>query len=262
MAKAADLVRTSDVARWGVIALVAWAVAVMAANVSAIIPPNLLAALHTSRLDGGTFNQLRTQLASLQQEAERMRRENNQLVQQIAMGADTTSQIGKRVGAIEVSLPKVIEQQAQLQSALRSQAVDPTVTGGIGKGQVLTFEAQGGTVAVQQLPMSLGDGPGVAADESMPAPPATMAAMGVALGFPIDPAAAEPSWQELLASAGSLLGSYGPVLASVDGSGRRQIVAGPLPDTRSAAALCDKLDAIAIPCEPMPFTGDPMPLLN
>jgi hypothetical protein len=247
---------------WGVAALVAWAVAVLAANLSGVIPAGALAALHGSRLDGGTLNQLRTQVASLQQEAERMRRENNQLVQQIAMGADTTSLIGRRVGALEVSLPKVIEAQSTLQSQLRAQSVDSTVTGGIREGGVLTFEAEGGTVAVQQRPLMIDDGAGIGVDLPMPDPVIGADTDGVALGFAIDPAEAEPAWQELLASAGTLLTGLGPVLTPADGAGRKQIVAGPLPDLVSAADLCGKLEAIAVPCKPAPFSGDPVPLLN
>jgi hypothetical protein len=263
LARAADQIRASDVARWGVIALVCWAFAVLMANLSALVPPSLLAGLHGSRLEGATLNQLRTQVASLQQESERMRRENTQLVQQIALGVDSTNLIGRRVGALEVSMPKLVETQSQLETALRTRPMeDDTVTGAITEGQVLTYEAQGGTVSVQQRPLVPTDDPGAAADLPVAAPVSAGPAEGVALGFPIDPREAEPSWQELLANAGTLLNGMGPVLTSLDSNGRKQLVVGPLPDARSAADLCRRLDAIAIPCEPAPFTGDPVPLLN
>ena len=86
--------------------------------------------------------------------------------------------------------------------------------------------------------------------------------LGVALGFPVDVADAEAAWQELLARAGDTLVGLSPLLSEPDATGARRIVAGPATDTFAAQELCSRLDALGTPCEPAPFTGDPMPLLN
>ena len=64
--KAADQFRSADVTKWGITALVVWGVAVLGANLSGLVPPGMLAALHASRIEGATMNQLRAQVAALQ----------------------------------------------------------------------------------------------------------------------------------------------------------------------------------------------------
>jgi hypothetical protein len=262
--------RAGDVTVWGMITLGIWAVAVLGANISGIVPQGAFAALHASRLDGGTLNQLRNQVATLEEEAGRMRRENNQLLQRFAMNEDAAGAVTRRVGALEASVPKILEEQRVALSS--PQAVDPTATGSITSGKVLTFEVEGGSVAVRQKPLGPAGEPRfsvVPLDDSMPAeiqrpaelgPPAPT--LGVALGFPIDAGDAEAAWQELLARAGDTLDGLTPLLAPADARGSRRIVAGPASDTFAAQELCSRLDAIGTPCEPAPFTGDPMPLLN
>ncbi len=262
--------RAGDVTVWGMITLGIWAVAVLGANISGMVPQSAFAALHASRLDGGTLNQLRSQVATLEEEAARMRRENNQLLQRFAMNEDAAGAVTRRVGALEASVPKILEEQRVALSS--PQAIDPTATGSITSGKVLTFEVEGGSVAVRQKPLGPMGEPKfsiVPLDDSMPAEiqrPAEVAAstpaLGVALGFPIDAGDAEAAWQELLARAGDTLNGLTPLLAPADARGSRRIVAGPATDAFAAQELCSRLDAIGTPCEPAPFTGDPMPLLN
>jgi len=40
------------------------------------------------------------------------------------------------------------------------------------------------------------------------------------------------------------------------------MIAGPLPSETQAAELCGRLDRVGIPCEPVPFKGEPLPMLN
>lgn len=262
--------RAGDVTVWGMITLGIWAVAVLGANISGIVPPGAFAALHASRLDGGTLNQLRGQVATLEEEAARMRRENNQLLQRFAMNEDAAGAVTRRVGALEVSVPRMLEEQ---RVALASpQAIDPTATGSIGGGKVLTFEVEGGSVAVQQKPLSPSGEPRFAVvplDNSIPAEIQRIATadpaqpmLGVALGFPVEATDAEAAWQDLLARAGDVLGGLTPLLSEPDAAGARRILAGPATDSFAAQELCSRLDALGTPCEPAPFTGDPMPLLN
>ena len=262
--------RAGDVTVWGMITLGIWAVAVLGANVSGIVPQGVFAALHASRLDGGTLNQLRGQVATLEEEASRMRRENNQLLQRFAMNEDAAGAVTRRVGALEVSVPKLLEEQ---RVALASpQAIDPTATGSVSGGKVLTFDVDGGSVAVQQKPLSPAGEPRfsvVPLDDSIPVEIPRLATadpaqpmLGVALGFPVETGDAEAAWQELLARASDVLGGLTPLLSEPDTNGARRIVAGPTTDSLAAQELCSRLDALGTPCEPAPFSGDPMPLLN
>lgn len=262
--------RGNDVTVWGIITLGIWAVAVLGANISPIVPQGIFAALHASRLDGGTLNQLRGQVATLEEEAARMRRENNQLLQRFAMNEDAAGAVTRRVGALEVSIPKLLEEQRVAIAA--PQAIDPTATGSVTGSKLLTFDVDGGSVAVQQKPLAANGEPRfvvVPLDESIPAEIQRLATadpsvpvLGVALGFPVDAADAEAAWQELLARAGDVLLGLSPLLSEPDAQGARRIVAGPAADSFAAQELCSRLDAIGTPCEPAPFTGDPMPLLN
>lgn len=262
--------RTGDVTVWGMITLGIWAVAVLGANISGIVPQGMFAALHASRLDGGTLNQLRGQVATLEEEAARMRRENNQLLQRFAMNEDAAGIVTRRVGALEVSVPKLLEEHRVALSA--PQAIDPTATGSVSGGKVVTFEVEGGSVAVQQKPLSPTGEPRFAVvplDDSMPAEIQRLATadpalptLGVALGFPVEAGDAEAAWQDLLARAGDALTGLTPLLSAPDATGARRILAGPALDSFAAEELCDRLDALGTPCEPAPFTGDPMPLLN
>ena len=73
---------------------------------------------------------------------------------------------------------------------------------------------------------------------------------------------AEAAWQETLSQVGTLLVGLTPVLSHNEGSSGLRLVAGPLPDKAAAVDLCSKLDAVGIPCEPVPYAGTPVPLLN
>ncbi len=258
--KAADLFRPGDVTRWGITALAIWGVAVLGANLSGLVPPSVFAALHASRLDGSTLNQVRAQVTALQTETARLKGENSQLVARFNLNEDSTTAITKRVGALEVSLPKLVEQQLAA-----VQSIDPTPTGSVDKP--ITFEVEGGTVEVRQKPLL----PGSSEVTFKPVPvaaamPAELApdgsSVGIALGFPVAAEEAGARWQELLAEAGTMLLGLAPVLAPSDGSAGQLIVAGPMTDKASALDLCKRLDRQGIPCEPLPYAGEPLPLLN
>lgn len=262
MAKAAEQFRPADVTVWGTIALGIWAVAILGANLSGIVPPSVYGALHASRLEGSTLNQLRTQVAALEEEAARIKRESTQLQQRFTLNEEAAGAVTQRVGALEISVPKLIEE-----AQAKVPAIDPTATGAISGGKTLTFETDGGTVAVQQRPLAPGSNDiqlkVVPLASTMPAILASSdPALGIALGFPVAPDAAEAQWQELLAQVGTMLMGLSPVLADAEGSDGKLLVAGPMVDKASAIELCARMDQIGIPCEPVPFTGDPVPLLN
>lgn len=262
MAKAVDQFRPVDVTLWGIVALGIWVVAILGANLSALIPASVYGALHASRLEGSTLNQLRNQVATLEEETSRIKRENTQLTQRFTMNEEVAGAVTRRVGALEISVPRLIEQaQAKLPN------IDAMPTGSIAGGKTVTFETEGGTVAVQQRPLNPGSN-----DVQLKVVPLTStmpiaivpdgSAPGVALGFPVQPDAAEATWQELLSQVGTMLVGLSPVLADQDGSDGKMLVAGPMVDKASAIELCARMDKLGVPCEPTTFAGAPVPLLN
>ena len=141
-------------------------------------------------------------------------------------------------------------------------------TGSIDPGKTLTFETDGGTVAVRQRPLAPGSDdvmlkvvPLVASTKPEPLAP-TAPSAGIALGAPVLPDAAEAEWQELLNRVGTMLVGLSPVLAVSEGSAGKMLVAGPLVDKASAIELCARMADAGIVCEPTDYAGEPMPLLN
>ncbi|MDN5850681.1 MAG: hypothetical protein L0H63_13765, partial [Nitrococcus sp.] len=60
MANASEQFRQSDVTRWAIVALVCAGLAVLAANVSALLPRSVLDGLHLTRLEGASVENLRS----------------------------------------------------------------------------------------------------------------------------------------------------------------------------------------------------------
>ena len=257
MAKTADQFRQSDVTFWAIAALAAWAIAVMLANVSGLVPASVYGALHASRLETGTLNQIRNEVADLQREADRLKRENGLLLQRFDLAERARSDVTRRVGALEVSVPQIIERLPE------RIAIDNSVTASVGGGKSMSFDAEGGSVRVEQKPL-LPVRRGTLADNVDPAFPLQSLgdSFGVALGFPVKPVDTQAQWQNLLANVGTLLIGLWPIAVDVDGTDGQMIVAGPIATRTDAELLCDRMGKVGIPCEPVPFEGDPLPLLN
>lgn len=259
MAKAADHFRAADVTFWGLAAIGAWALAVLAANVSAIIPEDILASLHSSRLSGGTVNQVRAEILDLQQEAAQLRRENQLLLQRFDLAERARAEVTQRVGALETSVPRLLERIAE------QRVADGSVTASAVDRADLSFEAEGGSVRVRQRPLV--STPGVAqgpspTNSAMPLPLAEAGEFGVALGFPVETEEAPGQWQTMLANVGTLLIGLWPMTGPAPGADGNVIIAGPITDRVAAEVLCERLDRVGVPCEPVPFAGEPLPLLN
>jgi hypothetical protein len=77
--------------------------------------------------------------------------------------------------------------------------------------------------------------------------PTTAAAIGVALGFPVEATDGEVQWQNLLAKVGTLLIGLQPVLPSARQRRDAGRIAGPLETASQAAELCGRLDKVGIP---------------
>lgn len=228
------------------------------ANVSALVPTSVFSALHASRLDGSTVAQLRTQVATLSDEAKRMRSENNLLLQRFDRTEEASKETVRRLGALEVSLPAAMETR----SGGTAPGIDRMPTASIGgQGNAVSFDAEGGSVSVVQKPL-LQDAPRASTASDAAAPRSDANAFGLALGFPIAAEDAEAQWQSLAAKVGTLLLGLAPLLQDVEGTDSKLIIAGPVTDKAQAEQLCVRMDRVGIPCEARPFQGEPLPLLN
>lgn len=258
MAKAADQYRQSDVGFWGIIALVAGAIAVLSANISAVIPDSVLAVLHASRLQGADINQLRREIANLQIETGRLRQENSLLATRFSLAEQKDSTVVRRVGALEVSIPKLLEALPPTAEIDRS-----TITSSIGDEGKFSFEADGGSVTVREEPFLPSEAAPAAPAQPMPSLPATAtvspdpSAYGVALGDPVPIGDAGNAWQDLVARVGPLLLGLGPLVGDQPTSSGR-LVAGPLGNLAQADALCSRAKELGISCVSVPFTGHPV----
>ena len=268
MARAADQFRQSDVTRWGIVALVAAAIAILTGSISGLVPDNVLAGLHASRLQGANINQMRTEISNIEDQQARLRDTNSQLSSRFSMAEQNAGAVTRRVGALESSVPKLLE-------AIPPGAdVDRSITtGGIGTpttpaGKTVSFDADGGSVSVTQKPLPAAVVPSTtgAAVQPMPAMPsdtipvatADAAAFGVALGEPVAASAAKSQWLTLSGKVGTLLLGLEPLLAHDPSTSGTRLVAGPIDTLAQAQSLCGNFDRVGISCTPLPFVGSPL----
>ena len=262
MAKPVDHFRTADITFWGVFALAVWGVAVLGANVSAFIPNGVLGGLHSSRLDGANMNQLRSQVSALQTETARLRQENSVLLQRFMLNEQASGEVTRRVGALELTVPEML---AALNGIV--EGIDTGTTASTTTGPVTSFDVDGGSVSYTQTPMSSVQAPDAAA-VNQPMPDALSSvtpdsnAFGIALGPPIDADEGETAWRSMNDKVGTLLLGMGPLLASVEGTGGKRLVVGPISTEADARQLCGHMGKVGIACASVPFIGTPLPLLN
>lgn len=259
MAKASEQFRQSDVTIWAIVALVFGGLAVVGSNVSAVIPPSLLAGLHKTRIEGPSLDQLRTEVASLRTDSRRIRQDNVELAARFALQEKTGGDVVRRVGALEVSIPRLLEAIPANAEVDRSN-----LTAAIGGKQTLVYEADGGSVAVRQqaMPLAL---PAVPPAQPLPdqltaaaETPQTESGYGVALGAPITSQTAPAAWSDLSLKLGPLLFGMAPMLTKQNSSNDQRIIVGPISELSEATALCIRLERVSIACTPMPFLGTPL----
>jgi hypothetical protein len=260
LAKPVDHFRASDITFWGIFALVVWTIAVLGANVSAFIPSGILGGLHASRLDGASFNQLRAQVAELERESALLRQENTVLMQRFALNEQASGETMRRVGALELTVPQVLDALST-----RGPGIDPGTTASTGSSAPTTFDVEGGSVSFTTTPMESIQSP---AGSEQPMPGAIMTIMpdssayGIALGPPIDADEGEVAWRSMSDKVGTLLLGLGPLLANVEGSAGKRLVVGPIASESDARQLCGRMAKVGIACSSVPFIGTPLPLLN
>ena len=262
LAKASDQFQAKDVTFWGVFAVAVWGVAMVSANVSALIPDNILGGLHASRLDGANLNQLRGQVSAILAQATELKQENTVLVQRFNINEQANGEVTRRVGSLELTLPRILE------SLNNGQGVDNgAVTASTGAG-VTTFTTDGGSVSYTTTPLTGGQAPAdVQKQQAMPRALITdvtpdPGSFGIALGPPIDENEADSAWQSMNTKVGTLLMGLGPILGHVEGGSGRRLVAGPISSEADARELCGRMAKVGIACASVPFIGDPLTLLN
>ncbi|MGV8855667.1 MAG: hypothetical protein ACOH2L_13580 [Devosia sp.] len=256
MAKASEQFRQSDVTTWGIVALVFGAVAVLGANISAVIPSSILGGLHKTRIEGASLDQLRLQVADLREQTLQLKRDNTVLTTRFALGEQQGNAVQKRVGALEVSLPRLLEALPPGAQVDRS-ALTASV------GEALVYDADGGSVVIRRQPMP----EATPAEGQQPLPEVLQSATtaqprtigyGVALGTSLPPEQASGAWNDLSMKLGPLLFGLTPLLVDEANSQNKRIVVGPIAELSEATALCARLERISIACMPMPFTGTPL----
>ncbi len=259
MAKASDQFQPGDVTFWGILALCAWAIALVAGSLSALLPEGVLGGLHTSRLGGADLNQLRGQIAALQAQAAKLRDQNAALLQRADLSQQQGGDLARRVGALELTLPRILESLNDGTAGVDRSAI--TATAG---RPVTTVDADGGTVSYTTTPL-----PGIAgapaASDEQPMPQSLNATslpqsggFGIALGPPVDAGAASAAWQGINDRIGTLLVGLRPVLGHVEGGAGRRVIAGPIASEADARDLCGRMADMGIACQAVPFAGDPL----
>lgn len=241
----------SDIATWGIAALVCGAIAIVSANLSPLIPQNAIAALHATRLEGGNFNQLRAGMAEMRTENVRLAREARTVLTRLNLLDDDKGEMIRRLAAVERSLPLLIESLPVGTDIDRS-----LLTASIAATSPEVYEADGGIVIVRRSALfdGLEDTP-----LDQPMPPRIEGAYGIALGPEILREGAERDRSEIVARTGVVLAGLSFVLGEVNEAANARIIAGPLAGFEDAHILCEPIIVMGIACEPVPYEGAAWP---
>ena len=223
-----------------------------------MIPDAVFGGLHASRLGGATLNQLRGEVDALTSQAAELRQENTVLVQRFMVNEQSNGEVTRRLGALELTVPKILE------SLNNGTAIDQSAITASTGSAAKSYDADGGSVSVMTSPLPGASGPrAVTKEQAMPKPLAAdvtpdPASFGVALGPPIDADEATAAWQAMTGKVGTLLLGLGPILGHVEGGSGRRLVAGPVASEADAQELCGRMAKVGIACQTVPFIGDPM----
>ncbi len=257
MAKASEQFRQSDVALWGLVALACAGLAVFGSNAALLVPQGILSSLHQPRNAGASIETLRREVRNLRAETTRLGRESELLRSRFALQEKSGGEITRRVGALESSVPLLLEERA----ADMARVDRDSTTASIGENGAFSFEAEGGSVSVRHSPM-----PQVLPAQPLPpplTPPAGTTAptgtYGAAIGAPVSAEQAPGLWADLSLKLGPLLFGMAPLLAEeADGEGQR-IIVGPVAALAEARTLCERFERVSIAYQPAPYDGAPLP---
>ncbi len=244
---------------WGIVALVCGGLAVFASNASLLVPQSIIGGLHQPRIAGASIETLRREVGDLRSETSRLRRENELLLSRFALQEKSGNEITRRVGALEVTVPVMMESQT-------GTSVDrSSVTASILTDDAMSFDVDGGSVTIRQsaLPQVM---PQALPSQPLPAPIAPQAAMaspnqdayGIALGAAVTFEQAPSLWSDLTLKLGPLLFGMSPLLVDEANSDDKRIIVGPIAELAEARSLCERFERVSIACMPMPYDGTPL----
>ncbi len=280
MARFIDNIKTSDVSFWGIVALSVGAIAVLSANMPSIIPADLATKMHATRIDGVSLNHMRVQVSELENDAAKMRDEYNRLTTMLKLAEQGRNDVTKRVGAMETSLPLLLE------AIPPGVKIDSSITtASIGEGSNETkIEGQGGyaivsSTAIEETshdkPLDVPQEIIKPLDEAIPPQLTNNQALeeqaakeiavtkngffGIALGKEIKTTDAIVAWQDIERKVGTLLLGLKPILSKNDGNDIRMLIAGPIENYAQAEQLCNRMQRVGIACLPLPYEGVELP---
>ncbi len=244
----------SDVSAWAIAALICGAIAVLSANIGGLVPANILTGLHTTRLDGGNVNQLRSQMIELRAENARISRDYRTLLARLNLLDDDSGETIRRLAAVERSLPLLIESLPIGTDIDRS-----LLTASIAAASPEVYAAEGGIIVIRHS--SLFENAEDAGSLDQPLPPTLDAPRyGVALGGDTLREYAAGRRTEIMAQTGPLLAGLTFLKGDAEETAYTRIIAGPFASFEEASVLCEPLEAMTIDCRPVPFEGESWPL--
>lgn len=237
-----SLVR-KDAMGWGLGAIAALALAIVAANLAAFVPASWLTGLHATSQQGGNLTLLKAEVDMLRAELSRSERASALLTTRMALIEDNRTSFARRVGALEASVPVLLKNLSD------AAGIDNSLlTAGIGVAG--ESPAEGGTLVISRTPL-------FAAAQPLPAP---VQAFGLALGAAIMESAAPGAWRGIAATAGTILIGMQPLLApDENGDGPRRLVAGPVASYDEALRLCAAMSLRDVACQAASFDGTALP---
>ncbi len=268
-----DQIRQSDVTFWGSAALISGALAILGANLPSLLPAEFITGLQSTRLDGGNLNQLRNQVAQLKTESIILRNSYAQLSSQMTLAEQGRGQVTQRVGALESSIPVI------LQAVPPGVGIDSSIsTASIGNGDSETYLVDGGSVTIKnssldpsnkseptlqqfEMPAALNQSSidqSVSENEKKPEM-VSSSEFGIAIGNKTTQTDAFIAWQEVEKKVGTLLIGLEPILSSNNGATEQNLIAGPVNSYAEAEQLCTRLVRVGIACLPVPYAGEKMP---
>jgi hypothetical protein len=257
LARVADQFTGRDLTFWAVFALVCWGIAGVGGALGFLVPQDIFNGLHASRLRPATLTQLEGEVSDLGAAAADLEQQNDVVRQRLTLGEMHNADVTKRVGALELQVPKLLE------ATREAQPLDAGAITAATGGEVTTMPADGGSVRYTMAPLTGGPA-GIEAPAAQPMP-RTLTPMrsdasrfGVALGPPIVSEDGATAWLDLNDRIGTLLLGLKPLLGHVEGSASRRLVAGPLGSEAETRTLCGQIAKVGIACAAVPFIGDPL----
>jgi len=275
LSKPTERYRQGDVNFWGVMAIIASGIAVTASSLPALLPTQFFTAMHASRMTGVDLNALRAELVALRDDTARMRVNTTELMTRVGLAEKNRGDIVQRVGALENTLPLLVEQIPP-----GSQPIDASIVTSSVNRVTQTAQIDGGSVQIERTPLfpdqaepeplsddAMKDLPAGTTTSTDAAPSTNAVALdlelvdtdrfGIAMGGDVTIADAYVTWIDYRNKVGALLIGMEPILSGT--SDDYHVVAGPIDSIAQAEQLCGYIQRAGLQCLPVPYSGYRMP---